>query len=93
MVTSAMDCHQRPLYLGLDVGIDASAARAEHVGLVDAVAARDAEEAERLMAESSPGPRIASSQRYGRRAMNDRGEGRLDQHLDSRQNRTHRLED
>jgi len=51
MVTSALDRHQRPLYLGLDVGIDAGAAAAEHVGLVDTIAARDADGAARLMAE------------------------------------------
>jgi DNA-binding GntR family transcriptional regulator len=51
MVTSALDRHQRPLYLGLDVGIDASAAASEHRGLVDAIAAGDAERAERLMVE------------------------------------------
>ena len=51
MVTSALDRHQRPLYLGLDVGIDAAAAAAEHVGLVEAIAARDADLAQRLMAE------------------------------------------
>lgn len=51
MVTSALDRHQRPLYLGLDVGIDAAAAAAEHVALVEAIAARDAERAGRLMDE------------------------------------------
>ena len=51
MVTSALDRHQRPLYLGLDVGIDAAAATAEHVGLVDAIAAGDAERAAHLMTE------------------------------------------
>jgi DNA-binding GntR family transcriptional regulator len=49
MVMSALDRHQRPLYLGLDVGIDAAAATAEHWALVDAIAARDPERATRLM--------------------------------------------
>jgi DNA-binding GntR family transcriptional regulator len=51
MITSALDRHQRPLYLGLDVGIDAAAATAEHLGLVEAIVARDADGAERLMSE------------------------------------------
>jgi GntR family transcriptional regulator, rspAB operon transcriptional repressor len=49
MVMSALDRHQRPLYLGLDVGIDAAAATAEHLALVDAVAARDPQRATRVM--------------------------------------------
>lgn len=51
MVTSALDRHQRPLYLGLDVGIAADAAAAEHVGLVDAIESKDADSAAPLMAE------------------------------------------
>jgi DNA-binding GntR family transcriptional regulator len=49
MVTSALDRHQRPLYLGLDVGIDAAASTAEHVALIDAIAAHDPDRAARLM--------------------------------------------
>ena len=49
MVTSALDRHQRPLYLGLDVGLDAAAATSEHVQLVEAVEAHDAERARALM--------------------------------------------
>ena len=37
IVMAALDRHQRPLYLGLDVGIDAAASTAEHLGIVDAV--------------------------------------------------------
>jgi DNA-binding GntR family transcriptional regulator len=51
MVTSALDRHQRPLYLGLDVGLDARAATDEHVGLVDAIAARDPDRAASLMTD------------------------------------------
>jgi len=49
MVTSALDRHQRPLYLGLDVGLDAAAATAEHVQLVEALEAHDGERARLLM--------------------------------------------
>jgi DNA-binding GntR family transcriptional regulator len=51
MVTSALDRHQRPLYLGLDVGLDAGAATDEHLGLVDAIAARDPDRAASLMTD------------------------------------------
>lgn len=51
MITSALDRHQRPLYLGLDVGIDAGAAAAEHVALLEAIAAGDADRASHLMIE------------------------------------------
>lgn len=49
IVMSALDHHQRPLYLGLDVGMDAKAATAEHHQVVDAVAAKDPALARRLM--------------------------------------------
>lgn len=51
MVTSALDRHQRPLYLGLDVGLDAGAATSEHQQLVDAVGQHDAERARSLMVD------------------------------------------
>jgi DNA-binding GntR family transcriptional regulator len=51
MVTSALDRHQRPLYLGLDVGVDAAAATSEHVQLVDALEQHDAALARSLMFE------------------------------------------
>ena len=37
VVMAALDRHQRPLYLGLDVGIDAAASTAEHFAIVEAV--------------------------------------------------------
>ena len=49
MVTSALDRHQRPLYLGLDVGLDAAAATSEHAQLVEALGAHDAMRARSLM--------------------------------------------
>ncbi|MEO6238019.1 MAG: GntR family transcriptional regulator [Vicinamibacterales bacterium] len=51
MVTSALDRHQRPLYLGLDVGMDAAAATSEHLELVEAVEQRDPMRARALMIE------------------------------------------
>src|SRR6476661_6831977 len=50
MVTSALDRHQRPLYLGLDVGMDAEAATSEHRDMVRAIQKRDANRAGALMA-------------------------------------------
>ena len=50
MVTSALDRHQRPLYLGLDVGMDAEAATRGHREMVDAIEKRDARRAGALMA-------------------------------------------
>lgn len=49
MVTSALDRHQRPLYLGLDVGLDAAAATSEHAQLVEALGTHDAVRARSLM--------------------------------------------
>jgi DNA-binding GntR family transcriptional regulator len=49
VVMSSLDHHQRPLYLGLDVGMDAKASTAEHHRVVDAVAARDRGLARQLM--------------------------------------------
>lgn len=49
VVMSALDHHQRPLYLGLDVGLDAEAATAEHREVVNAVEKKDSELARRLM--------------------------------------------
>jgi len=49
MVASALDRHQRPLYMGLDVGIDAAAVSAEHRQLVDALERHDAKRARSLM--------------------------------------------
>lgn len=49
VVMAALDRHQRPLYLGLDVGIDAAASTGEHLAIVDAVRRRDAAHASELM--------------------------------------------
>lgn len=48
-VMAALDHHQRPLYLGLEVGIDAEASTAEHVEVVDAVRNHDPDRARALM--------------------------------------------
>ena len=49
ILMSALDRHQRPLYLGLDVGIDGQASTAEHLQIVDAVRNHDPERARALM--------------------------------------------
>jgi FCD domain len=49
MVTSALDRHQRPLYLGLDKGLDAAASTSEHLALVSAIELRDAARAQEVM--------------------------------------------
>jgi DNA-binding GntR family transcriptional regulator len=49
IVMSALDRHQRPLYLGLDVGIDGQASTNEHHGIIDAVRNHDPEQARALM--------------------------------------------
>jgi DNA-binding GntR family transcriptional regulator len=49
ILMSALDRHQRPLYLGLDVGIDGQASTREHLEIVDAVRSRDPERARTLM--------------------------------------------
>jgi DNA-binding GntR family transcriptional regulator len=46
---SALDRHQRPLYLGLDTCIDGQASTSEHLEITDAIAARDHERARALM--------------------------------------------
>ena len=51
IVMSALDRHQRPLYLGLDVGVDAQASTAEHFEIVEAVRMHDPERARRLMVQ------------------------------------------
>lgn len=48
-VMSALDQHQRPLYLGLDYGIDAEASTREHVEVVDAIRNHDPDRARALM--------------------------------------------
>jgi GntR family transcriptional regulator, rspAB operon transcriptional repressor len=46
---SVLDQHQRPLYLGLDKGINAEASTAEHLEIVDAVRNHDPQRARSLM--------------------------------------------
>jgi DNA-binding GntR family transcriptional regulator len=46
-----LDQIQRPLYLGLDTGLDAEAATAEHYEVLDAVRKRDSAKARQVMAE------------------------------------------
>lgn len=50
-VISLLDQLQRPLYLGLDVGLSAEEATAEHFAVLDAVRKRDSERAAQLMRE------------------------------------------
>lgn len=49
IVMSALDKHQRPLYLGLDIGLDGAAATAEHFEVIEAVRAHDRQRAHDLM--------------------------------------------
>ncbi len=51
VVASVLDQIQRPLYLGLDTGLDAEAATAEHYEVLDAVRKRDSAKARQVMAE------------------------------------------
>lgn len=51
IVVSVLDQLQRPLYLGLDMGIDAQAATEEHLDVLDAVHARDPVRARASMSE------------------------------------------
>lgn len=49
MVRSILEQLQRPIYLGLDVGIDSKRATGEHLDLVKAIEARDPELARQVM--------------------------------------------
>jgi DNA-binding GntR family transcriptional regulator len=51
VIASVLDQIQRPLYLGLDTGLDAQAATAEHCELVEAIAQRNAGLARQVMAD------------------------------------------
>lgn len=51
VVVSVLDQIQRPLYLGLDTGLDAESATAEHYELVDAVEAHNGPRARQVMAD------------------------------------------
>ncbi|HEV2498111.1 MAG TPA: GntR family transcriptional regulator [Terriglobia bacterium] len=51
MVRSVLEQLERPIYLGLDIGIDSTTATGEHLSLVAAVEARDANRARQIMIE------------------------------------------
>ncbi len=51
VVVSVLDQIQRPLYLGLDTGLDAAAATAEHFDLVNAVEEQNPRRARQVMAD------------------------------------------
>jgi GntR family transcriptional regulator, rspAB operon transcriptional repressor len=51
LVMAALDQHQRPLYMGLGVGVDGKASTAEHLEIVDALRRRSAAKARKLMLE------------------------------------------
>lgn len=51
MVMLALDQHQRPLHLGLGIGMDGQASTGEHRQIVEAVRARDPERARQVMRE------------------------------------------
>jgi DNA-binding GntR family transcriptional regulator len=63
IVASVIDQIQRPLYLGLDVGLDANEATREHELVVDAVRRRDSRSARKLMRDQI----IEAGQRSERR--------------------------
>lgn len=51
LIESVLDQLQRPLYLGLDIGLDSKSATAEHMEIVAAIQARHARLARKLMTE------------------------------------------
>jgi DNA-binding GntR family transcriptional regulator len=51
IVMSALDQHQRPLYLGLGVGVDGKASTREHREVIEAVRAHDPARSRELMVE------------------------------------------
>lgn len=51
VVASVLDQIQRPLYLGLDTGLNAEAATAEHFELIVAIRNRDSSKARQVMAD------------------------------------------
>jgi DNA-binding GntR family transcriptional regulator len=51
ILMSALDRHQRPLYLGLDVGIDGAASTREHLEITEAVREHDPDRARALMVQ------------------------------------------
>lgn len=50
LVVTVLDRHQRPCFLGLDTGIDAEESSREHFAVIEAIEARDAVRAGKLMA-------------------------------------------
>jgi DNA-binding GntR family transcriptional regulator len=60
---TVIDQIQRPLCLGLDVGLDANEATREHELVVDAVRRRDSKSARKLMRDQL----VEAGQRSGRR--------------------------
>lgn len=49
IVMAALDQHQRPLYLGLGVGVDGTASTTEHMDIVKAIRRRKPDQARRVM--------------------------------------------
>ena len=50
MVTGALDQHQRPLYMGLGVGVDGKASTSEHEEIVETIRKRSPAKARKVMA-------------------------------------------
>jgi DNA-binding GntR family transcriptional regulator len=51
MVMAALDQHQRPLYMGLGVGVDGKASTAEHHAIIDALRRRSSAKVRKVMLE------------------------------------------
>jgi GntR family transcriptional regulator, rspAB operon transcriptional repressor len=49
MVMAALDQHQRPLYMGLGVGVDGKASTSEHEGIIEAIRKRSPAKARKVM--------------------------------------------
>lgn len=49
LVMSALDQHQRPLHMGLGIGVDGKASTAEHQAICDAIRRHDSKEARKTM--------------------------------------------
>jgi DNA-binding GntR family transcriptional regulator len=67
MVMLALDQHQRPLHLGLGIGMDGEASTGEHRQIVEAIRARNPEKARRVMRDHIMGgeDRIATALKAG----------------------------
>jgi len=55
IVVTVLDRHQRPCFLGLDIGIDAKESTEEHLKVIEAIRDHDAEQARKLMARHIAG--------------------------------------